>query len=121
MFVIAIVLAGLFTVRTITYTRYWSQHRDEPIERWMTVRYVSHSYRVPTEVLSEALGLPPEPPDRRRDRQPLGEIAAARGMTFDQLVATLHRAIAEERAKPPPDPNAPPPPPPGAAKDRGAP
>ena len=72
-FLVALVLAALFTVRTVTYTLYWREHRNQPIERWMTVGYVAHSYGLPREVLEEAVHGPGgagaaalEPPAARR-------------------------------------------------------
>jgi hypothetical protein len=123
-FVLAVVLAGLFTVRTVTYTLYWRSHQNEPIERWMTVGYIAHSYGLPREVLEEALGLPPSRPPLRADRRPLSEIATAQGKTFDQLKTTLQDAIAKARPPVPPGaPKASPPPPPPKSErlDRGAP
>ena len=113
-FLVALVAAGLFGARTVAYTLYWSQHRNQPIERWMPVTYVAHSYDVPAEVLWNALGLPPARPPFRDARRPLSEIATAQGKTFEQVKATLQAAI--EAARPTPSP---PPPPP--RNDRGGP
>jgi len=125
-FLVALVFAGLFTVRTVTFALYWRNHHEEPIERWMTVNYVAHSYVVPREVLEEALGIPPSNPPIRPDRRPLGKIAEETGRSFDEVKATLHDAIA--RARPPAPPDAPagvPPPAPAAPKsdrpERGTP
>ena len=115
-FLVALLAAGLFAVRTVRYTLYWSQHRNEPIERWMPVNYVAHSYDVPPEVLWSALGLPPARPPSRDARRPLSEIAIARGQTFEQVRTTLEQAIAAARAaRPAPPPPAPP------RSDRGGP
>jgi len=123
-FLLAVILAALFTVRTVAYTLYWREHREQPIERWMTVGYVAHSYGLPREVLEEALGLPPSAPPLRTDRRPLAEIAESQGKTFEQVKATLLQAI--ERARPPVPsgpPGAPkaPPPPKSERFDRGGP
>lgn len=124
-FILALLFATLFTVRTVRYAIYWRLHHEEPIERWMTVNYVAHSYVVPPDVLERALGLPPTRPPARPDRRPLGKIAEEQGKSFDEVKATLLDAIA--KARPPVPPGAPPapekaPPPPskGAAGDRGA-
>lgn len=103
-FFAALVAAGLFAARTVRYTLYWAQHRNEPIERWMPVNYVAHSYDVPPEVLWNALGLPPARPPFAAARRPLSEIAAAQGKTFEQVKATLEQAIAVARAAGPPPP-----------------
>ncbi len=111
--VVALVLGGIFTLRTVRYAVYWSQHRDEPIERWMTVNYVAHSYSVPPDVLRDALGLA-APQGRLLDRRPLHEVAGSRGLTFEQARALLEAAIALEREERPPGepPSRPSPPPP---------
>lgn len=102
--VLALVLAGLFAARTVRYWLYWSQHRNEPIERWMTVNYVARSYSVPPEVLRAALGME-QPGGLGRDRRPLGQIAEERGESFEEVRTALERAIARAR---PPTPAAPP-------------
>ncbi|MDP9374165.1 MAG: hypothetical protein M3Q65_17265, partial [Chloroflexota bacterium] len=77
--VAALVLVGLLTahsaLRALEHGRRLRARPDEPIQPWMTVPYIAHAYRVPPTMVQEALGLPPEPPDRR----PLREIAAAQG------------------------------------------
>ncbi len=110
-FVLALVVSGLFAVRATQKAIYWRLHQDEPIERWMTINYIAHSYDVPPWVLWQALGIPEPPPTDRRDRRPLGDIASARGVSFDQTKATLLKAIVDVRP-----PNPPPGPPPAPAK-----
>lgn len=106
-FAFALAFTGYHVVRAVANAVYWHQHRDEPIEGWMTVGYVAHSYRVPPHVLQMALGLPPAPPDRR----PLDHVAADQGRSEARLVALLRAAIVH--ARPPYPPPAPPPPPVG--------
>jgi hypothetical protein len=98
--------AGLtlfFAVRTITFYAYWSAHQNAPIEPWMTAGYISKSYRVPLEVVTDALGIP----EAARDRRPIGRIAHERGTPLAQLVLDVHDAIETERrsrSNPPPKP-----------------
>ncbi len=116
-FVLALVITGLFAVRATQRAIYWRLHQDEPIERWMTVNYVARSYNVPPWVLWQSLGLEEPPPTPRRDRRPLSEVAAGRGIPFEQLKATFLKAITDVRP-----PNPPPGPPPAPPKsDRPAP
>ncbi len=105
-FVVALLGAGLFAAQTVRYSLHWSQHRDEPVERWMPLRYIARSYRVPPEVLRDALGLPPDRPGPLGDRRPLAEIAEEEGVAFEALRDTLLEAIA--RANTPPRPPPPP-------------
>ncbi|MSP21609.1 MAG: hypothetical protein EXR66_01055 [Dehalococcoidia bacterium] len=89
MLVGAMLFAGLFAVRTVRYSLYWSQHRADPIERWMTVNYVAHSYGVPPEVLWQALGEEHGKAPTRSVRRPLSEVVADHGQTFEEVRATL--------------------------------
>lgn len=103
-FVIALAFTGYHIVRTVNAAIYWNQHRDEPIERWMTLGYVAHSYHLPPHVLNEALGLPARP-----DHRPIGVIARARGESVDAIAARLRYAIVHARPPyPPPGPPRPP-------------
>ena len=102
-FVLTLTLALVFTIRAGVFFVYWQHHEDEPVEGWMTVRYVAKSYRVPPRLLHEALGLPMTGPDRR----PLIKIARERNQPLDVLTARIIAAIEAERAGrqlPPPAP-----------------
>ncbi|PRX35030.1 hypothetical protein SAMN05216257_102495 [Meinhardsimonia xiamenensis] len=88
--------AGFFTVRTVAFWIYWSDpaHRDQRIEGWMTPGYVAHSWRVPREVVFDAIGLAPGPGGHR----PIEEIAASQGRSTGELIAALEAGIAAWRA-----------------------
>jgi hypothetical protein len=107
-FALAALGTGLFATRAVRRAIYWQTHRDEPIKPWMSVRYVARSYRVPPHVLYQAIGLEPQP----RDRRPLREIAREQNRSVEELIAELQEAI--KHARPPYPPPSPPPPP-----DRG--
>jgi hypothetical protein len=94
-FLCAVAVTVAFGVRFVTSTIYWSQHRDEPIQAWMTIGMVARSYDVPREPLAIAAGVDPEV----RDRRTLSEIAVARGMTVHALIADLEAEIARIRAE----------------------
>ena len=91
---LVLLITGLFAVRTFRRAVYWRLHRDEVIRPWMSVPYVAHSYRVPPHVLYEALGIAPQP----HDRKPIKEIAREQNISVEQLITTLQQAIARERA-----------------------
>lgn len=110
LFLFVVGFAGLHAVRTVRSAVYWSHHRDEQIHGWMTVSYVAHSYRVPPPVLYEALGLTPQP----RDRRPLRRIAKAQHKSLDEVRAILQKAIAQARPSSSPAPSP-------SAKPRGTP
>jgi len=87
--VLAIGFTGLHAYRAVNAAIFWSHNRDEPIQRWMNVGFVAHSYHVPPRLLYQAIGLPPE-----RDKRPLRVIARAEHRSLDALKASLQNAIA---------------------------
>ncbi|MEP3436538.1 MAG: hypothetical protein ABJN75_07145 [Hoeflea sp.] len=93
-FLVTLTLALVFTIRAGVFFVYWQQHQDEPIEGWMTVRYIAHSYRVNPEIIHDALELPKTGPDRR----PLIKIARDRGQPLDELTSGIIEAIPKDRA-----------------------
>ncbi len=99
-FVLVVSFTGFFAVRTVRRATYWRSHRDEPIRPWMSIGYISHSYHVPPHVLTEALGLPPQP-----DRRPIRAIAREQNRPVSEVIAILQDAIAQARSiplRPPP-------------------
>ena len=100
-FVLVVAFTGFQIFRTVQRANYWRQHRDEPIAGWMRIGYIANSYHVPPNVLQQAIGLPPDVPDRR----PLTEIAKSQNRSFEELKADLEKAINDFRANRPP-PNA---------------
>jgi hypothetical protein len=96
-FALAATVTVLFGARAVVSAIYWSQHRDEPIQPWMTVGMVARSYGVPPDNLFEAVGIM----DGRRDRRTLSVIANERQVPVQTLVADLERAIAAARSPPP--------------------
>jgi hypothetical protein len=104
-FLLAVFAAGFFAVRTVRHAVYWNQHRDETIRPWMSVHYISRSYRVPPHLLYQAIGLSPAP----RDRRPLREIAHEQNRPVEALILELQNAITAERQQhhPPTPPPAP--------------
>src|SRR5437870_8263629 len=95
---VVLLITSLFAVRTVRRAVYWRLHRDEVIRPWMSIPYVAHSYRLPPQVLYEALKIPPQPHDRR----PIREIAREQNLSVDDVIATLQSAIARERTSHPP-------------------
>ena len=98
LFLVALFVTGLFAVRAVRRAIYWQYHRDETIRPWMSVRYVSRSYRVPPHILYQAIGVEPVP----RDRRPLREIAREQNRPVDDLISELQEAIKRWRTSPPP-------------------
>jgi len=101
--VLVLLVTGLFAVRTFRRAIYWRMHRDEVIRPWMSLPYVAHSYRVPPQVLYEALNIEHPP----RDRRPIRQIAKEHNRPVDEVIGTLNEAIARSRQHPangPPSP-----------------
>jgi ABC-type phosphate transport system auxiliary subunit len=92
-FVLVLAFTGFQIFRTVQRANYWRQHHEEPIAGWMRIGYVANSYHVPPQVLQEAIGLPPNVPDRR----PLAEIAKSQNRSFAELKADLEKAINDFR------------------------
>lgn len=40
-FVVALLVTGMFAARTVSYSIYWRLHHREPIERWMPIGYLT--------------------------------------------------------------------------------
>ncbi|MGJ8570737.1 MAG: hypothetical protein ACSHXI_08560 [Hoeflea sp.] len=92
-FLITLTLALVFIIRAGVFFVYWQNHADEPIEGWMTVRYVARSYRVDPKIVHDAVGLPLTGPDRR----PLIKIAREEGKPLDQITERVLDAIRADR------------------------
>ena len=60
-FVAALSVLIVFSVRAAHHARALHPKVDEPIQGWMDLRYIAHSYHVPPYVLADALKLPPGP------------------------------------------------------------
>lgn len=93
-FALTLTLALVFIIRAGVFFVYWQQHQDEPIEGWMTVRYIARSYRVDPKIVHDAAGLPRTGPDRR----PLVKIASEDGRPLDEMTARILEAIRADRA-----------------------
>lgn len=95
-FVLAVVLMVLFAVRGVVSMAYWSDptRQDQSIQDWMTPRYVARSWHLPPEVMFTAIGETTMP----EKRKPLHEIAAARGISFEELQARIVAAASAYRA-----------------------
>ncbi len=95
-FVLAAAITLFFLIRTVAFTVYWADpaHRDQRIEPWMTFRYVANSWDLPPEVMIEALDYEP----RNGRSMTLGELAAARGETVEELTERIKAAALAYRA-----------------------
>ena len=92
-FILALAVTIFFATRFVFFSIYWSDpaHRNQPLEGWMTPRYVARSYHQPVEVIISLLEISPE--DFKR-RPTLAIIARAKGEPLDVLLANLATRLA---------------------------
>jgi len=62
---------------------------NEPIHAWMSIPFIAHTRHVPAPVLFQAIGLQPEPHDRRSIRH----IAHDLKRPVPDVMAQLQRAV----------------------------
>jgi len=94
-FSLALVVTIFFALRTVVFVIYWSDpaHRNQPLEGWMTPRYIAYSYDLTDEQMTAVMGDVPE-----LGRRPtLERIADARGLTMAQLIKELNANIQSSR------------------------
>lgn len=96
-FIFVVCFTGFYIYRTVERAAYWRNHRDQPIAGWMPVGYIAHSYHVPPTVLYDALGLKPEP----RDRRTISQIAKAQNRSAAEVEKDLEEAVNKFRAEHP--------------------
>ena len=87
-FVLAITGTFVFAYRAGRQARQIRQ-ANEPIRAWMSIPFIAHTRHVPAPVLFQAIGLQPEPHDRRSIRH----IAHDLKRPVPDLMAQLQRAV----------------------------
>lgn len=105
LFLLVLIVTGLFVARAVRHASYWHEHRDEAIRPWMSVHYVARSYRVPPPILYESIRMVSIP----RDRRPLSQIAREQNRSVDDLISQLQQAIVDFRKLHPQPPSSGPP------------
>ncbi|MFQ1700720.1 hypothetical protein ACJ5NV_08995 [Loktanella agnita] len=90
-------IAGFFGFHTVRQAIYWSDpmHQDQPLDGWMTPRYVARSYDIPPHVAGPALFLTPDAPPRRIS---LDAIAAEQNVSINDLQVRIDAAVTDWRA-----------------------
>jgi hypothetical protein len=84
---------GFRAGRTARHVRW----QNEPIQPWMSVPFVAHVHHTRSEILFNAIHVPPNP----RDRRPIREIARDRKVPVGELIRQLQDAIASQSGKAP--------------------
>ncbi|MCT8159628.1 hypothetical protein [Pseudoruegeria sp. SHC-113] len=90
---VALLASAVFGLRAALH---WHQmppraERMQPVAGWMTPRYVARSWRVPPEVVLEAIDAPRPPPDGPMS---LDALATFRGVPTAQVISEAEAAIA---------------------------
>jgi len=90
-FGVALCALGYFGVKTVSSAIYWMDptHQDQALAGWMTPRYVGQSYKLPREIVLEALMMDPDAPPRRIS---ISEIAQDNDVTLDDLQSRVDAA-----------------------------
>ncbi len=91
-FVAAVAVMVFFAVRLTFFVIYWNDpaHRDQALEPWMSLGYVSHSWHVPREALIERLGVRT---GEGFGPRPLEEIAKEQGVPYDEFAKRVDEAV----------------------------
>ncbi|MCB1475225.1 MAG: hypothetical protein H6883_06700 [Rhodobiaceae bacterium] len=93
-FVLASLAGLLLAMRLVFSVVYWTAHANLPPQPDMPLGYIARSHNVPVQDLREAAGLAGE----TRDRRTIAEIAAAEGISADELLARVNAALARLKA-----------------------
>ena len=91
-FTIAAVLTAFFAVRMVVSSIYWGNpdHQNQPLEGWMTPRYVAMSYGLERQEVEQVLGMDPTSVARVH----LNDLLKAQGMTLKELQARIDAIVA---------------------------
>lgn len=89
-FITALVVTVFFAARLVTFSLYWVEpaHQEQPVEGWMTPRYVALSYDLPPGVVREALDLEPE-----GERHTFEEIVESSSLTLEEIQRRTDEAV----------------------------
>ena len=95
--VAGLILAGYFAFGFLAEVIYFNdpRHQNQALQPWMTLRYVSLSYRIPPEILTDALGYAGELGGRLR----VTEVAEETGMTLEEMQSRIAEAQAALEAE----------------------
>lgn len=95
---VALGLSLFFAVRLTVHAVRWEIHAREPVQGWMTVGYVGHSWRVDPREIDRIAGLPL--PEEAGGPLTLDEIARARGVPVEEVIAAVEGALSTLGALP---------------------
>ena len=90
-FIMALAVTAFFAARLVAFSLYWSDpaHQDQPLEGWMTPRYVALSYDLPPGRVREVLELKAVDGERRT----LEEITETSELTLEEIQRRIDEAV----------------------------
>lgn len=90
-FIAALAVTAFFALRLVAFSLYWADpaHQDQPLEGWMTPRYVALSYDLPPGVVREVLELEAVDGERRT----LEAIAETSELTVGEIQRRINAAV----------------------------
>jgi len=94
-FIVSALFAALMLLRLTVLIVYFSQNRDVELLGWMPLGYISHSYNIGADILTQAVGLPVSAPMRTS----LDKIAAMQGRPLADVEQDILDAVQAERSK----------------------
>ena len=100
-FLLACAVTLFFGARFVTKAVYWADpaHHNQAVQGWMTVGYISKSWKIDPRRLDELARLPL--PEEKGHPQPLVEIARDRGVPVESVIAEVEAALAILQAEKP--------------------
>ncbi|AXX98176.1 hypothetical protein [Profundibacter amoris] len=86
-FILAAAATLMFAVRLVVVTLYFSNptHQNQPLEGWMTPRYLAYSYDLTADELEQVLGIDPSSVSRIH----LKNLLKDQGITLQELQSRL--------------------------------
>lgn len=93
-FALSVVLALVFAGRFVVQFTYWQMHREQPVRAWMTPGYVARSWGLDPRDVAAVIDYRFE----HGKRLTLEDIARARGVPVETLVADLERKVEAMKA-----------------------
>ena len=96
-FILAAAATLMFAVRLMVVTIYFSNpaHQNQPLEGWMTPRYLAYSYDLTADELEQVLGVDPTSVSRVHLRNLLKD----QGITLQELQKRLDGVAARKAAE----------------------
>jgi hypothetical protein len=95
-FMLAAAVTLFFVARIMVSALYWAGHHEEPVQPWMTVGYIGHSWGFPAHEIDLKAGLPAPVQGHPFTLQ---EIARQRGVPVAKIVAEVENTLAAMEAE----------------------